>query len=126
MISLDLSEAFETVDLEILLSLFFQIGNFGQAHSLIKSYLNGRSQCVLIDGSYSEDKSNETSVPQGSILGTLLFILYLFPLRSLLIEFLGSYHIYANDITIYLEFDLGTSFAIFPKHKKTNASVPVF
>ena len=107
MISLDLSPAFDNVDHELLLSILFQIRIIGQAHSLIKSYLNGRTQCVLIDGSYSEDKSIETGVPQGLILGLLLFILYLAPLRSLLNEFLASYHIFANDITIYLEFDLG-------------------
>ena len=59
-ISLDLSAAFDTVDLEILLSIFFQIGIIGCAHSLIKSYLNSRTQCVLIDRSYSQDKSIET------------------------------------------------------------------
>ena len=90
---------------------------------MIKSYLNGRTQRVLIVGNYSEDKSIETGVPQGSILGPVLFILYLLPLRSCLDEFLASYHIYANDITIYLEFDLGTTFANFLKHKKTIASV---
>ena len=117
MISLDLSAAFDTVDHEILLSILFQIGIISQAHSLIKTYLNGRTQCVLIDGSYSEDKSIETGVPQGSILGPVLFILYLLPLRSLLNEFLASYHINADDITIYLEFDLGTTFANFLKQK---------
>ena len=117
-ISLDLSAAFDTVNLEILLSILFQIGIIGQAHSLIKPYLNGRTQCVFIDGSCSEDKSIETGVPQGSILGQVFFILYLVHLRSLLNEFLASYHIYADDITIYLEFDLETTFANFLKHRK--------
>ena len=53
----------------------------------------------------------------------MLFILYLLPLTSLLNEFVASYHIYANDITILLEFDLWTPFASFLKHKKTIASV---
>ena len=123
MISLGLSAAFDAVDREILKSILFQIGIMGQAHTLIKSYLNGRTQCVLIDGSYSEDKSIETGVPQASILRSLLFILYLLPLRSLLNEFHAGYHICADDITIYLEFDLGTTFATFLKHKKTIASV---
>ena len=115
MISSDLSAVSDTVDLEIFLSILFQIGIFGQAHSLIKFYLNGRTQCVLIDGSYSEDKSIETGVPQGSILGPLLFIFFLFPLRSLPNEFLASYHIYADDITIYLDFDFGDNFCQFPE-----------
>ena len=123
MTSLDLSAAFDTVDHEILLSILFQIGIIRQVHSLIKSYLNSRTQGVLIDGSYSEDKSIESGVPQESILGTVLFILYLLPLRSLLNEFLACYHIYADDITIYLEFDLGTTLANFLKHKKIIASV---
>ena len=92
---------------EILLSILFQIGIIGHAHSLIKSYLNDRTQCVLIDGSYSEDKSIETGVPQVSISGPVLFILYLLPLRSLLNVFLASYYIYADDITIHLKFDPG-------------------
>ena len=116
-ISLDLSAAFDTVDHEILLSISFQIGIIGQAHSLIKSYLNGRTQGVLIDGSYSEDKSFEAGVPQGSILGPVLFILYLLPLRSLLKEYLASYHIYADDITNYLEFVLGTIFKTWKDNK---------
>ena len=123
MISLDLSAEFDTVDHGIFLSILFQIGIIGQAHSLIKSYLNGQTQFVLIDGRYSEDKSIEAGVPQGSILGSVLFILYLLPLRSLLKEFLASYHIYADDITVYLDFDLGITFANFLKHKKINASV---
>ena len=45
------------------------------------------------------------------------------PLRSPHKEFLASYHIYADDITIYLEFDLGTTFANFLKHNKIIASV---
>ena len=109
-----ISAAFDTVDHELFLSILFQIGIFGQAHSLIKSY--------LIDGSYSEDKSIETGVPQGSILGPVLFTLYLLPLRSLRNEIFASYHLYADDITIYLEFDLGTTFVSFLKHKKIIAN----
>ena len=122
-ISLDLSAAFDTVDHEILLSILFQIGIICQVHSFIKSYLNGRTQCVLIDGSYSEEKSIETGVPQGSFLGPVLFILYLLPLRSLLNYIVSSYHIYANDITIYLEFGLGATFANLLKHEKIVANV---
>ena len=96
-ISLDLPAVFDIVDHEILLSNLLQNGVIGQAHSLIKSYLNGRTQKVVIDGSYSEYKSIETGVPQGSILGPLLFFQCLLPLRSLLNDFLARYHIYAND-----------------------------
>ena len=122
MISLDLSAAFDTVDHEILLSILFQIGNIGQAHSLIKFYLNDRTQCVLVDGSYSGDKSIETGVPQGSILGPVLFILYLLPLRSLFNEFVASYHIYADDNDL-LGICLGTTFANILEHKKIIGSV---
>ena len=117
-IPLYLSAAFDTVDHETFLSFCFKFVIIVQAHLSIKPYVNGPTRCVLTDGSYSADNSYETGVPQGSILGLLLFILCLLPFRTLLNDFLACYHIYADDIMIYLEFELGTTFANFPKHKK--------
>ena len=120
-ISLDLSAAFDTMDHEKLLSFLFQIRIVGQAHCMIKSNVNVRTQCVLINESYPEDKPIATGVPQGSMLGPLLFNLYLLALRNLVFDILASYHIDAHDITIYLEFE--TTFAKFLKHKMISASV---
>lgn len=72
---LDLAKAFDTVDHSILLDKLYCIGIRGQALVLLSSYLSNRYQRVKIDGSVSDNLPINTGVPQGTILGPLLFIL---------------------------------------------------
>lgn len=74
---LDLAKAFDTVDHQILLDKLYCIGIRGQALDLLSNYLNNRFQSVIIDGTHSENMLINTGVPQGTILGPLLFILYI-------------------------------------------------
>ena len=77
LVLLDLSSAFDTVDHEVLLRrLEVTFGIADTALQWFSSYLTGRSQRVLLNGSFSEYFSVPHGVPQGSCLGPLLFIIY--------------------------------------------------
>ena len=74
---LDLAKAFDTVDHEILLDKLYCIEMRGQAMDVLSSYLNDRYRRVKINDNESSYRKINTGVPQGSILGLLLFIIYI-------------------------------------------------
>ena len=75
MVMIDLKKAFDTVDFNILLSKLktMGVGNTDWFHS----YLTGRRQCVSVGGTESNFLDIECGVPQGSILGPILFLCYI-------------------------------------------------
>ena len=105
LILLDLSAAFDTIDHGILLDkLLKDFGIRGKAHDWFKSYLKNRSFCVKIDKSFSVFLCLLFGVPQGSLLGPILFILYIKYLQKIASKYGLSIQLYADDSQLYISF----------------------
>ena len=103
---LDLSSNFDTIDYDLLCSVFeHHLGISGTALKLLKSFLTGRSQAVIINGVKSELKKLTCGVPQGSVLRPLEFCNYLIPLGNILKYHNVQYHMYTQ---VYISFKLKT------------------
>ena len=106
LIMLDLSAAFDTVDHDVLLErLKSGLGICGTALNWFKSYLSGRSQSVLINGTQSKPTSLVCGVPQGSVLGPILFTIYMLPLGDIIKRHGMQFHMYADDCQLYTTFE---------------------
>ena len=75
-----------------------------RSRSWIKSYLLYRSFSVNIDGSKSSSYQLLFGVPQGSVLGPILFILYITPLSKVISDSSSSHKLYADDTQLYISF----------------------
>ena len=99
-IFVDLQKAFDTVEHKILIQKLNFYGIRGTANKLFESYLSNRTQFVQIRNSVSEVAEIKHGVPQGSVLGPLLFILYINDLH-LAIKHSKTFHFADDTCLIY-------------------------
>ena len=107
-IFLDLSKAFDTLDHAILLQKLNHYGIRSVELKLLTNYLRGRTQYVAYDKATSDIYPITTGVPQGSILGPLLFIIYINDICNA--SKLFKMIIYADDTTLYSTLDVFGTF----------------
>jgi hypothetical protein len=102
MVLLDLSAAFDTIDHVILIRrLQAEVGLRGAPLAWLASYLEDRTQSVRVGGLLSEPSPLTIGVPQGSVLGPLLFLIYISPLRRIIDDHGIKRHGYADDTQLY-------------------------
>ena len=100
---LDLSAAFDTLDHSVLLNrLEHRFGVNGTVLQWFNSYLSDRTQTVVVDSYSSMPSELVHGVPQGSVLGPLLFTLYIAPLEEIFRRHGTDYMLYADDSQLYV------------------------
>uniref|UniRef100_A0A3B1J1G3 Reverse transcriptase domain-containing protein n=1 Tax=Astyanax mexicanus TaxID=7994 RepID=A0A3B1J1G3_ASTMX len=103
LVLLDMSAAFDTIDHTILLErLENMVGVTGTALTWFKSYLTDRYQFVRINDMSSSYTKVRYGIPQGSILGPLLFTLYMLPLGKVIRKQDVDFHCYADDTQLFI------------------------
>ena len=106
---LDLSAAFDTLKHSVLIDRLREIGLQDKALEWFQSYLSDRRMAVKIKEHVSELQVVKYGVPQGSVLGPILFNVYCLPLTTLIRKYGVSYHVYADDTQVYVECDKNDS-----------------
>ena len=107
LVLLDLSAAFDTIDKHILIErLKSHFALQGIALKWLTSYMSNRFMSVAVDNNCSNPQPVNLGVPQGSVLGSILFTMYTSPLSDILNEFDFGFHLYADDTQIYLRLDI--------------------
>ncbi len=106
LVLLDLSAAFDTIDHQVLLRrLSCTLGVTGTALRWFQSYLGDRTQSVTVHSACSAPRRLQYGVPQGSVLGPMLFSVYTAPLGKIIGAHGLHYHFYADDTQLYFSFN---------------------
>ena len=97
-ILLDFSKTFDVVPHHRLLMILYMYGITGKTHRWIEDFLGNRTQEVVVNGSKSECGMVKSGVPQGTVLGPLLFLIYINDIES---QNTSSIQPFADDCALY-------------------------
>ncbi|KAL0829839.1 hypothetical protein ABMA28_003322 [Loxostege sticticalis] len=97
---LDFSNAFNTVDFDILIGILRSLNISPTAIDWFQSYLHGRRQRIIAEDSSSAWCDIGAGVPQGGVLSPLLFSVFI---NSITLDLTSSYHLYADDLQLYCQ-----------------------
>ena len=100
---IDLRKAFDTVNHILLLNKLRNLGVIGTNLDWIENYLENRTQTTLANNICSQKAAIKCGVPQGSVLGPLLFLIYVNDMKSILQH--SKHYLYADDTVIYCSGD---------------------
>ena len=96
----DLQKAFDTVDHNLLLNKLYHVGIRGLMHNWLTNYLSNRKQYTSINGVFSEMGDIVCGVPQGSVLGPLLFLIYVNDISTAVSD--NSLRLFADDTNLFI------------------------
>ena len=115
LVLLDLSAAFDTIDHKGLLECLSSWFGFSDiVYKWFASYMSGRNQSVKIGGTLSDPSDLNFGVPQGSVLGPILFSLYTTPLSKVISAYKSvKFHFYADDTQLYIHLSPDSTSAAF-------------
>ena len=97
-IMIDFAKAFDRVNHSLLVHKLNHYGIRGNTNSWIENFLHDRKQAVVVDGAKSDYKYVKSDVPQGSVLGLCLFLLYI---NDLPLRVSSPYRLFAVDTILY-------------------------
>ena len=98
---LDYRKAFDSVPHQLLISKLQQLGLHSNLLSWITDYLSQRKQRVVVEGATSSQAPVSSGVPQGSVLGPLLFSIYIDDITGIVLSPQSDLVLYADDVLLY-------------------------
>ena len=124
LILLDFSETFDTIDYNIIFNcLSDRFGVDGTLLMWIKSYLTNHRQKVKFGNSFLDALSLPYGVPQGSVLGLLIFPLYTSSLSNIISSFNVTHYLNANDTQLYLSLEIRNFDSTIAEHTNCLACI---
>ena len=108
---IDAMKAFDTVNHQILINKLQKFGIEGTLLRWLKNYLTNRKQCTMANDIVSEYRNITCGVPQGSVLGPLLFLIYINDISKCILN--SKISMYADDTVVYISHsDLATAITL--------------